>query len=275
MSKKNKKKKNIEKEVPSYEITLNFSNNLLHTFLINSFEKSDINILIRDFNLKDIVYQQNMIRAKYKDIYYYFIFQTKDDYLLNIEKSSIILDTLVSLLKITDANNINIILYQVNFNDNEENNKKNFLFFVQTTLHIKCLDIATTNDLLDFIYNFIEILPFKEEKSNLTFIDSKPVNLGNNVNEIQNMKNIDFVKNLMCINGISEIKAVSIVKVYPTLKDLYEFYLSDEYNENEKENLLAEIEVEYKSNNNIKKIGQTLSKRIYDYYMAENPEFQL
>jgi len=274
MSKKNKKKKNIEKEVPLYEITLNFSNNLLQTFLINSFEKSDINLLIIDFNLKDIVYQQNMIRVKYKDIYYYFIFQTKDDYLLNIENSSIILDTLVSLLKITDANNINIVLYQVNFNDNEENNKKSFLYFVQTTLHIKCLDIATTNDLLDFLYNFIEILPFKEEKSNLTFIDSKPVNLVN-INEIQNMKNIDFIKNLMCINGISEIKAVSIVKVYPTLKDLYEFYLSDEYNENEKENLLTDIEVEYKSKNNIKKIGQTLSKRVYDYYMAENPDFQL
>ena len=274
MSKKNKKKKNIEKQQPLYEITLNFTNNLLQTFLINSFEKSEINLSIKNFDLKNIYYQRNMIRVKYKDNYYYIIFQTKDDYLQNIENSTIILDTLVSLLKLTEPNNINIILYQVNFNDNEENHKKDFMFFVQTNLHIKCLDIVTTSDLLDFIYNFIEILPIKEEKRNLTFIDSKPINLGNG-NEIQNMKNIDFIKNLMCINGISEIKAVSIVKNYPSLKDLYNFYLSEEYNENEKENLLTDIKVEYKSKENTKKIGQVLSKRIYDYYMSDNPDLQL
>ena len=78
----------------------------------------------------------------------------------------------------------------------------------------------------------------------------------------------------MCLPGISERIAIAIVKKYPRLDMLYNIYLSDEYDDNEKENLLENIQV-IGANGNTKRIGPALSTKIYKFFMADNPEAKI
>jgi hypothetical protein len=48
-------------------------------------------------------------------------------------------------------------------------------------------------------------------------------------------------------------------------------YLSDEYSESEKENLLKNIEVINKTKNKVTKIGPSLSIKIYNFFKASDP----
>ena len=255
---------------PKFSITMDFSNNLLQTFIIDLFEKGNIELEKEFLNLEDLPYHSNIIRANFKNIIYFLIIQCKNDFIKNVQNNQILLETLDHLTKITDSHNITVLLYQVNFDSNEKNEKGEFKYFVQTEMNIKCLDIANSNELTDYLYNYIESLINKDSKSKLTFFESKPVQL-TNLCDIEGIKNKDFIKNLMCINGISEIKAISIVKQYPTLNSLYEIYLSEQYTEKEKKSLLENIEIENKAKGTIKKIGKALSEKIYKYYMNEDP----
>ena len=255
-----------EKEKPIYEMSLNFSNNLLQTFIIDIFDKANISFQTDFLNLEDSPYQSNIIRVTYKNIIYFLIFQCKNDFINNVHNSDILLETIEYLTKHTESNNITLILYQGNFDLNEKNEKGDFKYFIQTEMNIKYIDISNSNELIDYLYNYIESLINKEYKSKLTFFQSKPVQI-TNLCDIENIKNKDFIKHLMCINGISEMKAIAIVKEYPTLSSLYDIYLSDQYNENEKKSLLENIEIENKAKGTIKKIGKVLSEKIYKYYI--------
>ena len=54
-----------EKEKPKYEISLNFSNNLLQTFIIDIFDKANISFEKAFLNLQDSPYQSNIIKITY------------------------------------------------------------------------------------------------------------------------------------------------------------------------------------------------------------------
>ena len=69
--------------------------------------------------------------------------------------------------------------------------------------------------------------------------------------------------------GISERIAISIVKEYPKLDLLYNIYLSDEYDEKEKENLLENIQI------GNKRLGPALSGKIYKFFTADKPDIKI
>ena len=154
---------------------MDFSNNLLQTFIIDLFEKGNIELEKEFLNLEDLPYHSNIIRANFKNIIYFLIIQCKNDFIKNVQNNQILLETLDHLTKITDSHNITVLLYQVNFDSNEKNEKGEFKYFVQTEMNIKCLDIANSNELTDYLYNYIESLINKDSKSKLTFFESKKI----------------------------------------------------------------------------------------------------
>ena len=99
-----------EKEKPKYEISLNFSNNLLQTFIIDIFDKANISFEKDFLNLQDSPYQSNIIKITYKNIIYFLIIQCKNDFINNVHNSDILLETIEYLTKNTESNNITLIL---------------------------------------------------------------------------------------------------------------------------------------------------------------------
>ena len=158
----------------------------------------------------------------------------------------------------------------VNFSDMKESNKtkSNFIYFISNKLNIKFIDISNSDELVDYIYNFNNSILTKESKSKITFFDTKPVQI-TSLTQNENISNIIFVKHLMCLPGISERIAIAIVKEYPRLDLLYNIYLSDEYDEKEKENLLENIQV------GNKRLGPALSNKIYKFFTAEKPDIKI
>ena len=244
--------------LPSYEMTLEFSNNLFQTFIIEIEEKNGIYI------------KTLTSKIKYKSEIYFIIFQNKQDFIQNVQKSTLLFEYLYELTKITDNNNIILLLYMVNFNDMKENNKikSNFVYFINTKLNIKLIDISNSDELVDYIYNFNNSVLTKDSKSKITFFDTKPVQI-TSLTQNENISNVTFVKHLMCLPGISERIAIAIVKEYPRLDLLYKIYLSDEYDEEEKENLLENIQV------GNKRLGPTLSGKIYKFFTAKNKDIKI
>ena len=163
----------------------------------------------------------------------------------------------------------------VNFNDMKQSNKckSSFINFLTTKLDIKVVDISNSDELVDYIYNFNNSILTKDNKSKITFFDTKPVQI-TSLTQNENIKNLTFVKHLMCLPGISERIAIAIVKQYPRLDMLYDIYLSDEYDESEKENLLENIQV-VGSNGSTKRVGPAMSNKIYKFFMADNPESKI
>ena len=257
--------------LPSYEMTLEFSNNLFQTFIIEIEEKNGIYMkTLTSKIIPKFPYNKNTLKIKYKSEIYFIIFQNKQDFIQNVQKSTLLFEYLYELTKITDNNNIILLLYMVNFNDMKENNKikSNFVYFINTKLNIKLIDISNSDELVDYIYNFNNSVLTKDSKSKITFFDTKPVQI-TSLTQNENISNVTFVKHLMCLPGISERIAIAIVKEYPRLDLLYKIYLSDEYDEEEKENLLENIQV------GNKRLGPTLSGKIYKFFTAKNKDIKI
>ena len=215
-------------------------------------------------------YNKNTLKISYKSEIYFIVFQNKQDFIENVITSSLLFEYLYELTKITDENNIILLLYMVNFSDMKESNKtkSNFIYFISNKLNIKFIDISNSDELVDYIYNFNNSILTKESKSKITFFDTKPVQI-TSLTQNENISNIIFVKHLMCLPGISERIAIAIVKEYPRLDLLYNIYLSDEYDEKEKENLLENIQV------GNKRLGPALSNKIYKFFTAEKPDIKI
>ena len=113
----------------------------------------------------------------------------------------------------------------------------------------------------------------KENKSKITFFDTKPVQI-TSLTKNENITNLTFVRHLMCLPGLSERMAIAIVKEYPRLDMLYNIYFSDEYDEKEKENLLENIAV-VGPNGGTKRLGPAMSNKIYKFFMADNPDIKI
>lgn len=256
--------------LPKYEISLSFTNNLLQTFLIDIYEKAAIKLNETKIIIPNSSYNSNTLSISHNSKKFYLIFQTKNDFTENVINSNVLIEYLISVKKITEPQNINLIFYQVNFGNEDDEKKNKLKFFLATTLKIKSIDLLNSNELIDYIYNLKETLLTKEEKSKIHFFDAKPVQ-STNLCDVEGIKNKIWVKHLMCINGVSEIKAISIVKAYPTLSSLYDIYLSDQYSKEEKEHLLDGVEIQNKAKGSVKKIGFAQSSKIFKYYSAEDP----
>jgi hypothetical protein len=266
-----KSKKKIIEE-PIYELSLNFSNNLLQTYLFDIFEKFKINLSPIEINYSNIQ-MSNLIRINYNQEVYFLIFLNKE-----ILKTNFLFESLEVLLKITLSRNITYVLVEIpnNFKlkfENEEISLEELIFFLNCEMKVKTALCSGNNDLVEFLANFCESLTKKEDKSKITFFDAKPVT-STNLCELENItddKTIMFVKHLMCIPGISERKAIAVVKVYPYLSELMRVYCSEEYTEHEKENLLKDMEVEDHAKNTVKRLGGVLSSKIYKTFNTNNP----
>ena len=256
---------------PSYEMTKEFSNNLFQTFLVEIEERNGI--FIQNLPSKIIPkfpYDKNTLKITYKSEIYFIVFQNKQDFIDNVKNSTLLFEYLYALTKITEVNNIILLLYMVNFADMKETNKikSDFIYFISNKLNIKFVDISNSDELVDYIYNFNNSVLTKDSKSKITFFDTKPVQI-TSLTQNENIANVTFVKHLMCLPGVSERIAIAIVKEYPRLDLLYNVYLSEEYDEEEKENLLENIQV------GNKRLGHALSSKIYKFFTAEKPDIRI
>ena len=262
--------------MPKYEMTLEFSNNLFQTFLLEIEERNNISIKILSTKiLQNFPYNKNTLKITYKSQIFFIVFQNKQDFIENVQNNTLLFEYIYELTKITESTNIILLLYMVNFNDIKQSNKlkSSFIYFLSTKLNIKIIDISNSDELVDYIYNFNNSIFTKDNKSKITFFDTKPVQI-TSLTQNENIKNITFIKHLMCLPGISERIAIAIVKIYPRLDMLYNIYLSDEYDENEKENLLENIQV-VGPNGGSKRLGPAMSNKIYKFFMADNPEAKI
>ena len=261
---------------PIYEMTLEFSNNLFQTFLLEIEERNNISIkTLSSEIIENFPYNKNTLKVSYKSEIYFLIFQNKQDFIENVQNNTLLFEYIYELTKITEPTNIILILYMVNFNDMKQSNKckSSFIYFLSTKLNIKFVDISNSDELVDYIYNFNNSILTKDNKSKITFFDTKPVQI-TSLTQNENIKNLTFIKHLMCLPGISERIAIAIVKEYPRLDMLYDIYLSDEYDENEKENLLENIQV-VGPNGGTKRVGPAMSNKIYKFFMADNPDSKI
>lgn len=255
---------------PQCEISLSFSNNLLQTFLIDFFEKENIELKQTKIAIPSFDIISNVIHIEYQHHSYYLIVQNKSDFIDNIIDSPTLIDILNALTLITSCQNIYLLLFQVQF-DSEESLKEPFIYFITQELGIKCLEVVNTKEVTEFLLNFLKSLSSKENKANITYFDSKPVQ-STHLCDLEGIANKIWVKHLMCINGVSEMKAIAIVKDFSNIKSLYDIYLSDQYLQREKEYLLECIEVVNKAKNKNQKIGKALSSKIYNYFTSNNPD---
>ena len=271
-SKRNNNNININNSnTPSYEMTKEFSNNLFQTFLVEIEERNGI--FIQNLPSKIIPkfpYDKNTLKITYKSEMYFIVFQNKQDFIDNVKNSTLLFEYLYALTKTTEVNNIILLLYMVNFADMKETNKikSDFIYFISNKLNIKFVDISNSDELVDYIYNFNNSVLTKDSKSKITFFDTKPVQI-TSLTQNENIANVTFVKHLMCLPGVSERIAIAIVKEYPRLDLLYNVYLSEEYDEEEKENLLENIQV------GNKRLGHALSSKIYKFFTAEKPDIKI
>ena len=262
--------------IPIYEMTLEFTNNLFQTFLLEMEEKNGIQIKTLTTRVtENYGYNKNTVKITYNNKIYYLIFQNNNDFIDNVQKSSILFEYIYELTKLTEAINIILIFYMVNFDDMKESNnlKSSFVYFLNTKLNIKIVDLSNSEELVDYIYNFNNSILTKENKSKITFFDTKPVQL-TSLTENEGINNLVFVKHLMCLPGLSEKIAIAIVKEYPRLEMLYDIYLSDEYDEEDKKSLLENIQI-VGNNGKSKRIGPAISHKIYKFFTSIEPDSRI
>jgi len=272
-NKKSKKRTVKSAEDPLYEISLKFNNNLFQAYLFEIFENMNIGLSPIEMKIEEFEFS-DVLKVSYKNELYFINFFDKSkmsNLEFNIKETLFLIE---KALKFTKSKNVVLIFFQNSHNfEFEKTSKDDLIFFLQVELKIKVVEFSTNNDLIEFLSNLSESISTKEEKSKITFFETKPVTC-TNLCDISNITNEDskmFIKHLMCIPGISEKKAISIVKNYPTIKSLMEIYDSSEYNEKEKENFLADSQIEDKSKNNTKKLGFALSAKIYKYFYSMDP----
>ena len=98
-------------KIPIYEMTLEFSNNLFQTFLLEIEERN--NISIKTFSSKIIEnfpYNKNTLKVSYKSQIYFIIFQNKQDFIDNVQNSTLLFEYIYELTKITEPTNIILLL---------------------------------------------------------------------------------------------------------------------------------------------------------------------
>lgn len=142
-----------------------------------------------------------------------------------------------------------------------------FKFFVESEYKILVINLESNESLIIFTENLIRSIPDKHIKSNIEFYDCKfNVQLSTYFDEeFEDDLIPTFMKQLMCIPGVTEHKALAISRKY-SFKKLLSAYNSSSLMLKQRENLLASIEYKNKNNENIKKIGELVSKRIYNYF---------
>jgi len=254
-------------ENPEFTISLDFSNNLFQTFILDVFHRLKISMNLETIKFKDDKIQ-NLIKIEYKDNYIFLQFYDAK-FLAESINNKMIFKTIEILKNICENNyDITFLFFDIK--------KKNFAeineisFFLQSYSQIKVFNCFNNTDLFHFLENFILSISTKEEKSKLTYFDLKPVT-NSNLSELDDLSENSriWVKHLMCIPGISEMKAIGIVKMYPTFKSLIEIYESNEFTELEKERFLRDIEINSSGKNTKKRIGDAVSSKVYKFFTAK------
>lgn len=269
------KKKPVE--IPIYEVSLKFSNNLFQAFLFEIFERLKIDLIPVEFKSDDVLLE-NLVRITFQDEIFFILFIEKTN-IKDWVSNSYLFNLVEKLMHLTNPKNITVIFFEIphNFKFNLEDqqiSKEELIFFLNIEIRAKVYDCNHKNDLVDFIGNYADSIITRGEKSKITFFDAKPVNSTNlcETEGITDENSIMLVKHLMCIPGVSERKAISVVKNYPTLSSLMSIYNSNQYNDNEKENLLRDVEIFDKSKNTTKRLGGALSAKIYKCFYSDNPD---
>jgi len=255
-------------EKPHFTISLDFSNNLFQTFILDVFERlnTQINIETIKFNIDKI---SNLIKIEYKSDYIFLQFyDTK--FLADSITNKQIFKTAEILKSISgNPSNIAFVFFAIKKKEFIEANE--IEFFMQSNCKIKIFHCANNSDLFHFLENYLSAISSKEEKAKLTYFDLKPVT-NSNLAELDDLNDNSriWVKHLMCIPGISEMKAIAIVRMYPTFKSLIEIYESDEFIEAEKERFLRDVEVVNNAKNSRKRLGDVVSSKVYKYFCGKD-----
>lgn len=267
-SKTKSKAKNNETYPLDIKISLDFSNNLFQTFIFEIFQK-----LEKDIKIENIKFEQekifNLIKIIYKEEYFFLQFYDYK-FLTDSITNKNLFKSIEIFKNITDnVNNIIFLFFDItqrNFIDIYE-----LVFFLNSHENIKVFECKSNNELFSFLENYLSSITNKEEKSKLTYFDIKPVT-STNLSEIENISDnsITWVKHLMCIPGVSELKAIAIVKEYPTFRSLIEIYESDQYTDYEKEKFLKEIDINNSVKNTKKRIGDIISSKIFKYFSTKD-----
>ena len=258
---KSKSKKLIE--LPVYEISLKFNNNLFQAYLFEIFEKLNINLSPKSI-IHESIEINNLVTVNFKGRRSIIIFFDK---LSTVSfNHQTFFEDIEKYINMTSNSEITIIFYEINEEIFPQKNE--LIFFLTTEVGIKIFDCGTSNELLEFIQNYTDSIISKEEKSKITFFESKPVSTTNlcDIEGITDESTLIWIKHLMCIPGISENKAINISKIYPNFLSLMEHYNKPGYNDREKENFLKDIEVANKSKNKVTKLGAALSSKIYKVF---------
>lgn len=267
MLKTNTQNTQQKEEQPEIIISLDFSNNLFQTFLMDIFERLNIEIKIEHIrNHSEKIF--NLIQICYKEEYSFIQFYDAK-FLADSINNKNIFKTLSLLLDIAEnPNNVVCMFYDIKKKDFAD--IRQIEFFLNSKLKVKTIEIASNRDLFEFLENFFSIITSKEERAKTNIFDLKPVT-NSNLAELENISEISriWVKHLMCIPGISEMKAISIVKMYPTFKSLIDVYESDEFSESEKEKFLKDIEIVSANNSTKKRIGEAVSSKVYKYFTSQ------
>jgi hypothetical protein len=259
------KKKDIE--IPSYDISLSFTNNLFQTYLFEIFDK--LNITLNPTKIvQDDMELFNLIRVTYKGEISLLMFFDKSlpNYVNNNS-----LFFIIEKLQAISRKDITLLFYEIN--DDAFNDKQELIYFLNTEARVKVYDCTTSNDLIEFLHNYIEAVVSKEEKSKLTFFDSKPVAITSlcEMEGITDTQSLTWIKHLMCIPGVSENKAIAIAKEYPNFTSLVNVYVSCGYNEKEKECILKDIEVPNREKDKTTRLGIALSTKIFKVFNSTDP----
>ena len=239
-------------------LSLHFSNNMFQAQLIEFLEKN--NIKYKTFELGKMT---DIVKFHFKNKNYILFIYTNQSFADEYSRK-------VIFEKIENYSNNH--LYFV-FYESEEIVKeiyRDFKFFVETQIGIKIYIANSNQDFFDYISDLAISITVKEEKSKISFYDTKPDSHTNlcEIENITNSKQITWIEQLMCLPGISERKAIAISKEFPDLRSLMDCYLSDEYSSLEKENFLKNIEIVNKTKDKVSKIGQSISSKIYSYFTA-------
>jgi len=269
-SKQNQSKKQLE--TPSFTISLDFTNNLFQTFIMDIFER--LNVKIRLENIKfhnDKIF--NLIKIEYKSEFQFLQFYDSKFLVESISNKLLFItsEILKSISSDDNQSNITFIFFNIKKKDFSEVNE--IAFFLQSESKIKVFHCAKNVDLFSFLENFISAIPNKAEKAKLSYFDLKPVSNSNlalaELDDLSENSRV-WVKHLMCIPGMSEMKAIAIVRMYPTFKSLIDIYESDDFTENEKGLFLRDVEVLNNAKNSRKRLGDVVSIKVYKYFLGKD-----
>jgi hypothetical protein len=142
------------------------------------------------------------------------------------------------------------------------NETQKILAKLQIELNINIRETNNEMETSDFIIFMIMNLTEENEKES-NILDFKKSNSTKNPFEAYKAQLTEI--------QLSEVQVEAIVKKYPTLKKLTDVYYDDKKSENEKKNLLKDIECVYlvgqnRTEETRKKLGKAASEKVYNFY---------